>query len=260
MRGILQDSLSADDVCSDSLYKISGKDYLDFYLCAAIVCFSLGYLYYNIIWVGLLLLCFTPVFEGRYREYLVEKQKKTVLEGFKDALYTISACIASGRQLPEALKEAYLQAEMFGGKDGIISSELKKICDSYQNSNSGLEDLLEDFARRSQLEEISIFASACRICIRNGGDLEKVCLKCSNLLIDRINFNNEAEAILAEKKLDLVILIAMPPIILFFLNISSYEYIEILYTSLPGRIIMSLSLFLMAAAVAWSLKIMNLRL
>lgn len=224
------------------------------------VSFCLGYLYYNKIWAGLVLLCLSPLFEQRYEEYVVGKQKKAVLEGFKDTLYTISACIASGRQLPEALQEAADQAEMFSGKDGLITGELKFICDSYRNSNSGLEELLNAFAEKSQLEEISIFASACSICIRNGGDLEKVCLKCSNLLIDRINFNNEAEAVLAEKKLDLVILITMPPLILFFLNISSYDYIEVLYSCLQGRIIMSLSLLMMAAAAAWSLKIMNLKL
>ncbi len=79
-------------------------------------------------------------------------------------------------------------------------------------------------------------------------------------MIDRIDYLNEVSAVLSEKKLDTVIMMAISPLILFFLDLTSYDYVEILYSGLSGRIIMTLSLLLMISAAAWSLRIMKLDL
>ena len=217
-------------------------------------------LFYDSLWAVCLLMCLSPFFEDAYAGYLCRVQKDKLLSEFKDALYSVSASIGAGRQLPRALEDAAESALLFLGDDSLIYPELLRITGNYKDRNSDIEGMLSDLAERSGLEEIKLFAKACGICIRSGGNMEEVCLKTSYMLIERIEFAKEAEAILSEKKLDTLLLILMPPGVLFFLNVCSYEYISVLYDTSRGRLLMSGALALMAAAVLWSLRIMKLKI
>lgn len=223
-------------------------------------CLVLGMLFYDSPRACLILFCFSPLFENRYKNSLIEKQRKELLEAFKDSLYTIAASAAAGRQMPRAIEDAAESARLFCGQNSRIASELTDISETYRKTNAGIEGLLSAFAVRSGIEEICLFAEACSICRRSGGDLEDVCIKSAYMLIEKIEYAQEAESVLSEKKLDMIILLAMPLLVLFFLNLSSEDYIAVLYVGLRGRIIMSLSLLTMAAACLWSFRIMRLEL
>lgn len=238
-------------------YKLNAKENLQYFVCAFSACFVLGMLFYNNVFISCGLLVFAPFFRNSYANYKQDKRKRQILEDFKDALYSISASVAAGRQMPQALSDAARQAEMLGS---TLAIELEHIVKVYEEAHGKIEDLLSDFGERSGIDEIKLFASSYRICKSSGGDLESTCLKSAYLLIERIDYQSEVSAVLSEKKLDTVLLLAMPPLILLFLNLTSYDYIALLYESLEGRVIMSISLLLMVMAALWSLRIMKLDL
>lgn len=242
------------------VYHLNTKEKTEYLICASALCFCLGMLFYNSILISAALCIIPPFFTKKYAEYKCDKRRKQLLVGFKYALYIMSGSMASGRQMPQAIEDAAEQAEMFSGENSDIAEELKHILFVYNNAHGLLEELFEDLGERSGIEEIKLFASSYKICKKTGGDLEAVCIKSAQLLIDRIDYLNEVSAVLSEKKLDTVIMMAISPLILFFLGLTSYDYVEILYSGLSGRIIMTLSLLLMISAAAWSLKIMKLDL
>ena len=217
-------------------------------------------LFYNSIAAGLILLCISPYFEDSYADHLCEKRKEIMLSEFKDALYCISASIAAGRQLPRAIEDAAGSARLFLGDDSVLAPELDEIARRYRQQNASVELLMEDFGDRSGIEEIKLFARSCSICRKCGGDLEDVCLKSAYILIEKIEYGKETKAVLAEKKMDTLIMLIMPAAVLFFLNICSYSYVEVLYKGSTGRMIMTAALIFITAAVLWSLKIMRLEL
>ena len=239
------------------VYHLNFKERTEYYIVSCLICFCLGMLFYNHIIISAALCVFAPFFTKKYSQYKCDKRKKILLENFKDVLYSLSASVAAGRQMPQAISDAAKQAEMLGS---IIANDLNHILSVYNEAHGKIEDLLTEFGERSGVEEIKLFASSYRICKKSGGDVEEVCLKSAYLLIERIDYQNEVSAVLSEKKLDTVLLMAMPPAILFFLNLSSYDYVALLYECLEGRIIMTVSLFLMVLAAVWSLKMMNLDL
>ena len=243
-----------------TVYILSPKERSEYYLCAAALCFCMGMLFYNSLIFSAVLCAFTPLFIKKYAEYKCGKRKRQLLLGFKDAMVAMSGSLASGRAMPVAINDAADQAEMFSSENSDIVKELRHIGFVYANAHGKLEELFEDLARRSGIEEIKLFASSYKICKKSGGDLEGICLKSASLLIDRIDYQNEVSAVLSEKKLDTVIMMVIMPAILFFLNMTSYDYVEILYTSLGGRIIMSVSLLLMISSAVWSMAIMKLDL
>ena len=238
-------------------YQLNKEETIKYYVCVSAICFVLGMLFYNNVIASAALCAITPLFKSKYANYKCEKRKKRLLEHFKDVLYSISASVAAGRQMPQAIADAAHQAEMLGNE---IASELNYMVSMYNEAHGKIEDLLTDFGERSGIDEVKLFASSYRLCKKSGGDIEDVCLKSAYLLIERIDYQSEVNAVLSEKKLDTILLMAMPPAILFFLNLSSYDYVSLLYQGLEGRIIMTVSLFLMALAGVWSLKIMTLDL
>ena len=120
--------------------------------------------------------------------------------------------------------------------------------------------LLSDFADRSGVEEIGQFASVYVTCQRCGGDLELACLKCSELLLDKISLKNETRSLIDQKKLDIVLLTAMPVVILLGLNLLNYGYIAALYETAAGRVVMSLCLLLILCALLWGIRITKVEL
>ena len=217
-------------------------------------------LFYDSIAAGIILLCISPYFEDRYAEHLCDKRKDQMLGEFKDALYTISASIAAGRQLPRAIEDAAASAALFLGEGSILFPELDGISRRYREQNASVEQLLSDLGDRSGIDEIKLFARSCSICRKCGGDLEDVCLKSAYILIEKIEYGKETRVVLAEKKMDTLIMLIMPAAVLFFLNISSFNYVAVLYKGFAGRVIMTAALILITVSVLWSLKIMKLEL
>ncbi len=252
------ESLNTEQSLTDyTVYHLSFKEKAEYYFVTCMLCIGIGLLFYNNIFFGIALCAVTPLFKKRYSSYKCDKRRKELLEAFKDVLYCISASVAAGRQMPTAIEDAANQADLLKNP---LAAELWHIVNVYKQSHGKIEDLLCDLSVRSGLEEIKLFSGSYRICKKSGGDLESVSLKTACQLIERIDYQNDVSAILSEKKLDTVLLMIMPPAILFFLNMSSYDYVAILYESSQGRVIMTVCLLLMAMAAFWSLKIMKLDL
>lgn len=203
---------------------------------------------------------FSMLFENVYANLLGKKRREKLLDGFRDALYVMSGAVAAGHQMPLAISNAAEQSAVTDGMRSDIYLELKHICEMYEQNHSRIEDLLLDFAKRSNLEEISQFAAAYEICRKNGGDVESVCLRSADLLIDKIEFQNESNALVSEKKLDIALLTAMPVLMIAFLNAVSPGYLAPLYGNPQGITIMTAGLLGIAAALLLSLKIIDIKI
>lgn len=238
-------------------YKLSSHEVLRYYLCACAILALVGFLFYRSIPLSLLCAAAARLGEPVYAKYSRLARRERLLEGFRDMLYTVSASVAAGRQMPEAVSDAAASLAISHGKDSDICLELSRISAIYGGAHGDMSELFLDFGRRSGLPEISQFASSCSICRRNGGDVEQVCLKSASLLLDRIAFRSELGAVLSRRKLEIAMLLSMPLIVLVFLNLVSYDYISVFYTSFAGRLIMSFALALIVLAAVWSLRIME---
>ena len=220
----------------------------------------LGMLFYRSIVVALLFSLFAVPGEKFYSRRQLRKRRNILQEGFRDALYAISASVAAGRSMPDALADAASQSEASYGWESDIARELREIVSVYRDMHADAAQLLSDFGARSGIPEIAQFASSYSICRLCGGDLESVCMKSAALLLDRLSFRGETESLMAQKRLDIALLVSLPLLMLCFLNLTSYSYLSILYTSLAGRLIMTLSLLIMGGAVWWSIRIIDIDL
>lgn len=241
-------------------YLLSDNEKKQYYICAGIGLGVLGFLFYRSILISFVCAFFARFLEKEYVKHKIKRRQEFLLEGFRDALYGISGSIAAGRQMPQAIEDAKNQAGNSYGESADITKELALMVNVYAEAHGTIEGLLSDFGERSGLAEIMQFALVYRICRRSGGDLEDVTLKCANLLLDRIAFRGEVNMLTAQKKIDVLFLVSLPIIVLFFLNLLSPDYVGILYSCLTGHIIMTGCLFTVGISLLWSLRLTEVQI
>ncbi len=230
-----------------------------FAVCAAVSC-VLGMLFYRSLPACAVIFILSLPLKRLYETWLAEKRRGGLLSGFMDVLYSVSGAAAAGRQMPAALEFAAESLKSSHGVDSDISREISLICRRYRQTHADIGAMLASLGRRSGVREIAQFASAYRTCQLCGGDLEDVCRRSAQLLIDRISFAEETRMLISQKKTDVLLLTGMPLAVLSMLNLINYSYVAVLYETAAGRVVMTLCLLLIVCALLWGIKITRIEL
>ena len=106
----------------------------------------------------------------------------------------------------------------------------------------------EEFATRTNVAEIEEFTQVFRVCRDTGGDLIKAADRAASIITDKINIENEIRAMSAQKKTEGKLITVMPVVLILFLSVVSPEYIEPLYGTTAGRIVMTAVIIIMVFA------------
>ncbi len=237
-----------------SVYKLSGREKLLFYGAGYICVSATAYLFYHSLALSLVLGFSAGIFKGYAEKRLAAKRIEKLESQFKDMLYSLSASVAAGRQMIEALLEAEENLSVIYGEEEPIMKELKYMRINIIENKESDKPLLTDFAFRSKSEDINNFVQVYILACRNtGGDVEKVIGHTCEVITDKMNIEREIKVITAQKKTEGRIISAMPPAMLFMMNIFSYSYISPLYETAAGRIIMTGAL----GAMVWATVLME---
>lgn len=201
----------------------------------------------------LIILCVKP-----YRNYLIEKRKSKLLEEFSECLYSVSSSVKAGYSIENAFLEAKKDMEMFYGQKSLMAYEIDIIRNGLRMKKN-IEELISDLARRSGLEEITLFADVLGCAKRNGGNITEVLAETADRIRERIRVDNEIRISLTGKKLELRIMEAVPFFILIYLQLTSRGYFDILYEDMRGRLFMTVCLLVYLSTVTVSERIMRIR-
>lgn len=174
-----------------------------------------------------------------YTSLRAQQRRQRLHHQFKDMLYSLSASVTSGRQMPEALVEAADSLGAMYGPDEPIMAELTHMKRCILENNESDSDLLTDFAARSGCEDISNFVQVYIICRNTGGDLEKNISRTVSILTDKMNIEREIQSLTSQKRFEGRLIALMPLAMLVILNLLSPSYVIPLYDGLPGRLIMT---------------------
>ncbi len=241
-----------------SVYKMNKTELRNYLICGGIALCIAGYLFYRNLIVCIILSCLLIPLKSVWEEILKQKRTDRMLAEFKDALYFISASLASGKQLEASVNSASQQISAAYGSGSDLSEEFDMICRRNEDSHEDMIFMFADLGRRTGIREISCFASACDICRKCGADMEKVTVKNASVIIEKLEFLHETESLAKEKRDEIVLLSAMPFGILLFFNIFADDYLSPLYNCTAGRLLMTLCLVLIAAALLWCVKLLDI--
>jgi len=100
---------------------------------------------------------------------LAEKRRDVLRKQFRDMLESLTASLAANSTVRDAFNTAYTDMCMQYSDDALIAKELDQFRRAEQ-INVTLDVMMDDFAKRSGMEEIEDFNNVFQVCYGPGGD------------------------------------------------------------------------------------------
>lgn len=105
-----------------------------------------------------------------------------------------------------------------------------------------VEKLFGELGERCGIEDIKNFAGVLAIGKRSGGNMSLLLENAARILGDKIETQKEIEAAVAAKKYEQTVMSVVPAVIILYMQISFPGFLDVLYSSAFGSIVMSVCL------------------
>ena len=149
----------------------------------------------------------------------------------------------------QALEESITFWEATYKENDFIMEELKYMTGRIRTGNEKDVDVLKDFAERSGLQDVADFVSVYESCRSTGGNLITAINRATVIIGDKISLEKELQTLMAQKAFESRIVACAPFLLMILLRIASPEYLNPMFETSQGRIITTLALTLMVAAL-----------
>ncbi len=240
-------------------YHLAPAEYLKYLLEAAAADAALSFVFYRSVLVFLLFLpaaFFYPFYKKRE---LIPARKRRLLLQFREGLSVLSGSLSAGYSIENALQESIGELSMIYGKNSLIVSEFSYLS-HLVSMNVPIEKGMDELADRSGIEDIRNFARVLRIAKRSGGELVSVMNRTAQTIGDRIQVKEEILTMTASRRYEQKIMNAVPILIILYIDFSSPGFFTVMYSSVPGRIVMTVCLALYLFSIRLAENILNIRL
>ena len=186
-----------------------------------------------------------------------KKRRRENKKAFYDFLQSLLPSLQAGYSLENACITAYAELkDLYGPKDYFVKLLGKMVYGI--EIHISMDRLFHELAERTGDEDIHQFAVVLEILKNMGGNTLEV-LRNSMLQIQKkMEVSEEIQTILSGKIYEKNMMLIMPFFMILYLRITNPIYLDPLYHTIPGKIVMSVSLIGIIACFWWSEKIVDL--
>lgn len=235
-------------------YRLSRKENIK-YIASGLGCLGvISYLFYRSIIAFIILSPLIILYMKFIKKELIKKRLEKLNYQFKDAIISISASLSTGYSLENSIKECYKEMNLLHGEDSLICIELKNMIRQI-GLNIRIENIFEEFAGRTGLEDIEIFSSILQIAKKGGGDLIGIIKNTSGAISEKSDLNREIQSVISSKKYEQRIMNLIPLFIILYVDFASPGLITKLYHNFIGVMVMTFCLILYGLSFLLSIKI-----
>lgn len=221
------------------------------------ICIVIAYLCYRSLLAMILFpLLYVLLLKRERKQKIVQRKEQLSLE-FKETMQAVSGALMAGYSIENAFKEAQKEIHQLYGQTSYMEKELEQM-NAKLALNQPLEELLMDFSNRSGLEDVESFCQVFVFAKRGGGNFVKIIKATVGQISDKLEIKREISTMIASKKLEQKIMQAVPVFILFYLDLTSPEFLQVLYQNPFGILVMTVCLLLYIAAMFLAEKIVNI--
>lgn len=164
------------------------------------------------------------------------------IEEFPNAIDVIVRGIRSGLPLNDTLRMISTEAKE------PVASEFRRVVEA-QALGLPTSEAVERLYQNMPLTETNFFAIVIAIQSQAGGNLSEALGNLSRVLRDRKKMKAKIQSMSMEAKASGAIIAALPPLVMFFVFLTTPAYIMLLFTTLTGNLILAGSLFWMMIGV-----------
>lgn len=245
-----------DGLIDYDIYIMTRRETIFYIAIAAAAIFAVGMIFYERPLLAGLLALFSLKFPKIRTKQIIQNRKRKLNLQFKDMLYALSSSMVAGRSLEMAFRDARKDlAVLYPDPETPIMQEILYIIHCLE-MNRTVEEAIMQFAERAHNEDITSFADIIHICKRAGGNLVEVVRSTSQMIGDKIETKNEIETTITAKKFESRILTCMPVAMIAVLSATSPEYMEPVFRTAAGTVVMTIALIVFVIAFFVGEKIM----
>lgn len=239
-------------------YRLSYGQFMGSAAAGCLIIFAAIYLVYHSFTVSLLLAIAGLAAPRLYKSSLLIRRKERLQLQFKEALYSLASSLAAGRSVENAFLAAIDDLKMlYPDQNTELLLEFQIIRHRLDNAEP-LEQALRSLARRAHLDDITQFADVFAVCKRSGGDLVEVMKRTSQTIGEKLEVKQEISVLLAQKRFEARIMIAVPFAFLGFLSAFAPDYMKPLYGG-AGYVLLTIGLAVLAFCFWLIHRIMQIR-
>ncbi len=184
------------------------------------------------------------------------QRKKGTNNREEEMLISVSDGLKTGYSVENAIQASYKDMGVLHGKNSIICYEIK-IMISQLKLNVGTEKVIDDFAKRIQLKNARLFAEVFRVSKKTGGNMPQIIKNVTDDIVLKEETREEICAAITEKRIEQKVMTIIPIFIIVYITITSPGFLDIMYDTLFGKLIMTGCIAAYAAAYIWGEKIIR---
>ncbi|HYN64752.1 MAG TPA: type II secretion system F family protein, partial [Candidatus Limnocylindrales bacterium] len=197
-------------------------------------------------------LLFVPVCWWWLATVKIHKNAQKFERQLVDGLELCARALKAGHPLLAAFQ---LIADEIPAPVGQIFAE---ICQQ-QALGVRMEDALRRSAMQTKNEDMQLFSAAMAIHLRSGGNLAEVMQGLAFVIRERLRLGRRFRTLIAQTQISKRILIAMPILMFFVLNVISPAYMQTMYQSGFGQILLAMAALGLLAGWFTMNKMANLK-
>ena len=202
------------------------------------VCGLLSYSFYRSIAAFCVMLPLGLLFPIYERQRRKEKRLFVLAQQFKESMVILASSLSAGFSLENALAASREELVMLYGEEGMITKEFAGMVQQI-HMNRAVEQVLEDFALRSGLEDVQNFSEVFSVAKRSGGDLSGIMRHTAEVIRDKMQVKEELRTLTASRQFEQKIMNLIPFFIVFYVEASSPGFFDQMYGTGLGRILMT---------------------
>jgi tight adherence protein B len=181
---------------------------------------------------------------------MAERRRMRIEDQLADSMVTLSSAVKAGLSLAQAMEILAVQSPR------PISAEFQRIVGEYQMGKP-LERTLDEAKLRLQSENFALFAAAIQASRQSGGRLNETIDRIARSVLELQRLERKIMSETAQARKSAVYMGLAPALILFVYHFVDPINTHRLFVTLPGQILLSISLVFNLIAYAWARYILH---
>lgn len=241
-------------------YDFTGKEWGLEIFRALVLTGMTGWLFFGKLWGVFLLFPASFLVIKDRREQKRKERLSELRKDFKEFVASFSNSVQAGYTMEQAIAIGLEDMQMlYPGEQHVLMEELEWMTGQMELKISG-DQLFADLAVRSGLEEIRSFAVVMGIGKRQGGNLVQITRGAAEHIDKKLQVQMEVEQTIAGRNMEKNIMFMMPFFMLFYLRVTNASYMEVLFTTMQGHLLLACCLFLLCLSGKWADRITAIQL
>ncbi len=187
-----------------------------------------------------------------YHKWKIKRQRRQLIDEFMEINRMLISELHAGKSLQRAYRDIYRRISQEPDSYQPNMREQLHIWCQKMDMGIDISEILQDFAAQNRDENIVQFVNMVEVAQASGSSLLDVIDLTDRMIGDTIEIERELAILIAEKKLEQIVVSISPILLLYVMQQFSYDFVAPLYETAVGRLLMTGALAVFIGCFIWS--------